>query len=468
MNIVLVVFDTLRRDCINYYGAPPWGKVHTPNFDSFAKQSLTMLNAFPEALPTLQARRSLYTGQRTYPYRNGDIKLKGDFYGSPGWGPIPEDQSTLAEIFQDAGYRTGLVADLYHMFKPSKNFWRGFNQWTFLRGQERDPYNSGPKVTQTEIDYWLPRELQNEETIPFINQVILNVRERKTEFDFFSPKVLFHAANWLEENQDAEKFFLTVESFDPHEPWVVPTHYRRLYDKEDGQEQVISTYTETTHMDEKILARTRANYSGSVTQCDRWFGYLMETMRVLGKLENTMVIVASDHGHNLGDANILGKFGYPSHPATFRIPLMVRFPNSKYAGKTSNMFVQFNDISATILEAAGVEPPAPMDGRSFIKDAISGNRGPRDHVTIGWGSTPTVVTDRWWMNCKVDGTGFLLYDLHADDPFIKNVADDFPQVVFELFDLAKEDAKGDFPEYLVELAKNEADAPGCSDLAARH
>jgi hypothetical protein len=72
------------------------------------------------------------------------------------------------------------------------------------------------------------------------------------------------------------------------------------------------------------------------------------------------------------------------------------------------------------------------------------------------------------MNCKVDGTGFLLYDLQADDPFVNNVANDYPQVVFDLFDLAKEDAKGDFPEYLVELARSEADAPGCSDLAARH
>jgi len=467
MNIILVVFDTLRKDCVNYYGSPPWGKVHTPNFDAFAKQSLTMLNAFPESLPTLQARRSLYTGMRTYPSRNGDINLKGDFYGSPGWGPIPEEQSTLAEILQNAGYRTGLIADLYHMFKPSKNFWRGFDQWTFLRGQERDPYNSGPAVPQAELDYWLPAELQNEETIPFIKQVILNVRERKTELDYFSPKVLLNASNWLEKNRDADKFFLTIESFDPHEPWVVPAHYRELYDPEDGQEQVISTYSKTTKMDKKLLARTRANYSGSVTQCDRWFGYLMETLRVLDLLDNTMVILASDHGHNLGDADTLGKFGYPSHPATFTIPLMVRFPKAEHAGTSSDMFVQFNDITASILDAAGVEPPEPLDGRSFIDDALSGNPDPRDHVTIGWGSTPTVVTERWWMNCKMDGTGFLLYDLQAEDPFSTNVADDYPDLVFELFDLAKQDAKGEFPVYMVELAKNEADAPGCSDLAAR-
>ena len=48
--------------------------------------------------------------------------------------------------------RTALISDLYHEFKPSKNFWRGFDQWTFIRGQEADPSRSGPSPSQEEID----------------------------------------------------------------------------------------------------------------------------------------------------------------------------------------------------------------------------------------------------------------------------------------------------------------------------
>ena len=467
MNIILVIFDSLRKDCVGVYGSPPWGKVHTPHFDAFARESLVMASAFPESLPTLPARRAIYTGQRVYPFYGGDFHLKGDFVGAAGWGPIPEDQHTLAEILSAAGYRTGLIADVYHMFKPSKNFWRGFDQWMFLRGQETDPARSGPLLTQAELDHWLPAEMQTERNVHFIQQCIMNIHGRQKEEDYFAPRVLKEAALWLEQNQDADRLFLTVESFDPHEPWLVPMHYRKMYLKDRGQEQVKSGYADVSKMEAGLLARTRANYSGEVTMCDRWFGYFMDSMRVLGLLDNTMVIFTSDHGHSIGDQGYLGKRGYPSAPEVYNVPLMIRFPKAEHSGVTSDMFVQHHDITAAILEAAGIDPPTTIDGVSFLEDALSGKPGARDHVTVGWGSTPTVITDRWWLNSKVDRSGVLLHDLRAGDPFAQNVAAEHPDVVGRLFDRAVEDAGGDFPDWLIDLAKNQVDAPGCSDLAAR-
>ena len=108
MNIVLVVFDSLRKDSIGCYGSPPWGPIHTPHLDALAEESLMMTRAYPESLPTLPTRRALYTGRRVYPFWNADFRLKGDFVGAPGWGPIPEDQPTVAEMLHDSsGYRTG-------------------------------------------------------------------------------------------------------------------------------------------------------------------------------------------------------------------------------------------------------------------------------------------------------------------------------------------------------------------------
>jgi len=467
VNIILVIFDSLRKDCVGVYGSPPWGKVQTPHFDTFAQESVMMTRAFPESLPTLPARRAIYTGRRVFPFHNGDFRLKGDFVGAPGWGPIPEDQATLAEMLKEAGYRTGLVADAYHMFKPSKNYWRGFDQWLFLRGQETDPYRSGPRLTQAEIDHWLPKEMQDELGLRFIQQCILNMRDRTKEEDYFAPRVLKEAALWLEQNQDADKFFLTVESFDPHEPWLAPPHYRRMYLDKDGQEQVRSGYLDTSQMAPELIERTQANYSGVVTMCDRWFGYFMESLRVLGLLDDTMVIFTSDHGHSIGDMDYLGKRGYPSSPEVYDVPLMVRFPEAEHAGTTSNMLVQHHDITAAILAAANVEPLEAIDGRAFLAQAVEGQAGPRDHATVGWGSMVTVITDRWWFNCKMDGTGVLLRDLEAADPFAGNVAAENREVVDRLFAQAKEDAGGGFPEWLVELARNAKDAPGCSDLAAR-
>ena len=466
MNIVLVVFDSLRKDCVGLYGTPPWGPVRTPHLDALAAEALVLDRAFPESLPTLPTRRALYTGRRVYPFVGGDFRLKGDFVGAPGWGPIPEDQPTLAEMLREAGYRTGLVADVYHMFKPSKNYWRGFDQWTFLRGQETDPQRSGPEIPQEEVDRWLPKTLQNPGKVRFIRQCLKNMHGRTREEDYFNARVFTEAVRWLEQNLDADRFFLTVESFDPHEPWFVPDHYRRLYDDSDGPQQVVSGYADTGDLEPRLLGRTQANYSGLVTMCDHWFGYFMGAMEVMGLLEDTVLIVTSDHGHSIGDKSYLGKRGYPSDPSVCDVPLLVRLPDGQGAGRRSDIIVQHHDISAEVLKLAGAEPPTPLDGMAFLDAALEG-RAIRDHATIGWGGAATVITADWYLNCKVDGSGPFLYDLSAPEPYARNVADERPDEVQRLYALAVEDAGGGFPDYITALARGQKDAPGCSALAAR-
>jgi arylsulfatase A-like enzyme len=480
-NVVLVVFDTLRRDAVGCYGdPPPWGEIATPNLDAFAREAVRFTRAYPESLPTLPARRALYTGQRTYPFHNGDFKLKGDFPGvAPGWGPIPEEQHTLSETLGAAGFRTALISDLYHQFKPSKNFWRGFDQWTFIRGQETDASRSGPVPTAEELDRWVPRELREARLASrpwgqiapgvdwFSSQILLNMRDRVREELWFNAQVMQEAARWLEQNRDADRFFLTVESFDPHEPWFVPEHYREPYDPTNGQEQVISPYAEVPDLSPELVTRTRANYAGLVTMCDRWLGHLLESLRTHGRLDDTLVIVASDHGHSLWERNAyIGKRGYPSDPEVVDVPLLIRHPAGLGAGTTCDAWVQHHDIAATILEAAGVAPPDPVDGRSFLSAAFEGGAPQRSHVVVGWGTAMTVITDRWWLNSKVNGRGALLHDRTRANSFDENLAEQESGLVRELFEAGRAEAKGGFPTYLLEQAESTADAPGCSPFAA--
>ena len=465
-NIILVMFDSLRRDCIGTYGSPPWGEVKTPCLDALASESMVFDRVYPETLPTLPARRAIYTGRNVYPFHDGDFRLKGDFRGAPGWGPIPEEQDTLSEILRENEYRTCLISDVYHMFKPSKNFWRGFDQWTFLRGQEGDPQRSGPEVSHEEVDRWIPQELINERRANFLKQCLKNMRGRQHEEDYFNARVLTEAARWLEENRDADRFFLCVESFDPHEPWFVPEYYRRMYSSSEGREQVMSCYDDVTSWPKELLQRTQANYSGLVTMCDRWFGHLYEAIQNMGRLEDTLLIVTSDHGHSIGDEGYLGKRGYPSEPAVYDIPLIIRHPEGAGAGKTSDIMVQHTDIPATILAFAGVEAPTPLDGRPFLDAALKGKDRVRDHVVIGWGAAVTVIDDRWWLNIKIDGTGAFLYDLKSLHARERNLAGEYRDEVERLFRIAVDDARGGFPDYLMEMAKTQIDAPGCSELAA--
>jgi len=184
-------------------------------------------------------------------------------------------------------------------------------------------------------------------------------------------------------------------------------------------------------------------------------------------LDEALVIVTSDHGHSLWERRgYIGKRGYPSDPESYDVPLLVRHPRKLRAGTTCSAFVQHHDIAATALEAAGVAPPEPIDGKSFWNTAFGDGTPIRDHVTVGWGGAMTVIDDRWWMNCKVNGRGPFLYDSPRPAPDAPNLADAHPDVVARLFDVGRGDAAGGFPQYLLEQAESADDAPGCSPFAS--
>ena len=74
---------------------------------------------------------------------------------------------------------------------------------------------------------------------------------------------------------------------------------------------------------------------------------------------------------------------------------------------------------------------------------------------------------RWWFNAKVDGKGVVLHEMKGGRPLAKNVAHKHPHVTRKLFDIALADVGGVFPQWLVELAPDDPDVPGSTELAAR-
>ncbi len=494
MNVILIIFDSLRKDCIETFGQPPWGKVHTPNLVKFAEESFILGNCYPESLPTLPARRAMYTGKRVFPF-NERNEYKSDFKGSPGWGPILEERTTISELLQMDDYTTCFVSDNMHQFKPSKNFHRGFDEWHYIRGYEHDYYTTGPLPRDEEIKYWLPEEVDKMNSCykDFLTKALMNMNGRIKEEDYFVAKVMRKASNWLEQNYDKDKFFLMIEAWSPHETWFCPDYYREMYTKgKNLPQQVLSLYSDISHLPEEIIASTQANYSGVITMCDFWFGFLMNTIKKLNMLDDTLIVVTSDHGHTLGENNYLGKRGYPSTPEIFDIPVLLRHPDDSLGrGIENNILIQHTDITATILDIIGIKPrelefigtdfqrkktkekysledfpEAKLHGKSFFNNLRNRDTKLRDHVTVGWGTFITVITDKWWLNCKVNGKGAFLYNLENSDSFRKNVADSNPEVGTKLFKLALDDAGGRFPDYLLNMANDDIDAPGCSELVA--
>jgi arylsulfatase A-like enzyme len=197
MNVVLVILDTLRQDHVGCYGND-W--IKTPYLDQLARDSVVFTRGYPESLPTLQVRRALHTGCRVFPFPNHLDYRGNQFLGNLGWGPICEERDTLAELLQERGYRTGFVTDAYHQFKPHKNFHRGFDEWNWIRGQENDPYRSGPKPSWEEVARYVPEQFRDKgmenlriqdreggqtrkNYMDFVRDYLTNVQDRHLEED---------------------------------------------------------------------------------------------------------------------------------------------------------------------------------------------------------------------------------------------------------------------------------------------
>ena len=466
MNIILVILDTLRQDHVGAYGND-W--IQTPHLDAFAREAVTFTRCYPESLPTLPVRRALHTGFRTFPF-HGHRYLKGDFSGAPGWGPIPEDQVTMAEALRELGYRTAFVTDTYHQFKPSKNFHRGFDEWAWVRGQEADPYRSGSSVTWEEVErHMTDSPEENPSMANFLRAYLGNNAYRHTEKDYYPARVFCEASRWIWDNQEAQDVYMVVDSFDPHEPWDPPLYYRRLYDPDDDAIDVIQSLYGPWEgrMEQRELKRLQANYAGEVTMVDRWFGSFMESLRLTGRLEDSVVAIISDHGHNLGldpgDRGLVSKQGHPMTHAVADLVMMVRHPEGQAAGTKYDGLVYNHDLTATLYSLIGVKPQQPLDGFDFWPRVLASGQTARDHVSVAWGPLITVITDDWWYNASIWGEGQLLYSVR-DDPDLENsLAEENPGVCRDLLGLAVEDAGGSIPEAFAGYHNK----PGCTPFEDR-
>ncbi len=444
MNVVLVNLDSLRRDHVGAYGNP-W--IKTPNLDALAKESLRFTRPYPESIPTIDARRSVYTGTRTWPFR-GWVPQRGETFFPAGWQRMPEDQVSITETLSENGYDTALITDTYHQFKPSMNFHRGFGVFDFIRGQERDRFRSALKVPDSEVDrYTVPGN--NQSMRDKVRQYRANVAGRQGEEDWFAPRVFRRSMEYLDLAQDAPgPFFLVADAFDPHEPWDPPEEYANMYGEPTGAgEPIAPNYDTSDYLEEEELKRMRALYAGEVTLADKWFGEFMNGMEQRGLLDETLLIVFSDHGVSLGEHGYTGKVARAIWPELKDTVFFVRHPEGKGAGKTSDFRAGFQDIAPTVLGQMGIEQPQPMNGQDLgaILDGKRPERA-RPYVTLGYDNYSWAEDDDWALSVRNDGEEARLYDLAEDPKMNENVASSNRGVVKRMWEgYVLKDAGGEPP-----------------------
>ena len=432
MNIVVVCLDTFRADLI---GRGDLSFVQTPNLDAFARESAIFDRAFGEGQPTLQMRRGFFTGRRSFPWRY-NVDRRGHVHHAAGWHKIPADQDTVAEILLSRGYFTGLVADTYHMFKPTMNYTRGFLTWDFIRGQETDAWRGGTiDMIADKLQRhsrWQPGEQANDLRLI---RYLWNQRDRAHEEDYSCAKVFRSAARWLEDNHRNTPFFLWVDSFDPHEPWDPPAEYVDRYAPGYGGIDFIFPISEGATPSEQ--ERIKALYYGEVTLVDRWLGHLFDQIDALKLWDDTLVVVTCDHGTQLMEHGRFGKSNADLHPFNTQLIWLMRHPDGP-RGSHIPGFVQSHDLLPTLLNLTDI-PYANVDGQD-IWPLVTGEReAVRDHVVIGWSEFAAgnatgrcSVRDNNWNYVVAVGRedpAPELYDLEQDPKEVHNVHDLRPDIV---------------------------------------
>ncbi len=445
MNVVLVIMDSLRKDHIGAYGNKT---VKTPNLDEISKDSLRFTRAYPEAIPSIPARRGVHTGIRTFPFRNWERWYAEDV-GLWGWQPIPRDQTTLAEILGKEGFYNLFVTDTLHQFRPFYDFHRGFHAFHFIRGQERDLFKPQTARSRKKIEDALIGGPNGPHAEEIMLQYYANVAGREREEDWFSPQVFLKGMEFLEAAKEAQPFFMVVDNYDPHEPWDPPAKYTNLYsDGYDGPEPVTSSSGSSDWMTEAQLERMRALYAGEVTMMDNWLGNFMNRAAELNLMENTMFVFLSDHGHAFGEHGVAGKVTSALYPELTDIALLVKHPQGKGAGRTSDFFASTHDITPTILGALGVEPPSPLQGQDLTPLLGGGPEEERPYFTAGYHDHVWARDDRYAMFALHDGTGAKLFDLQNDPNMDKNIASANPGLAKKMYtDYVVKDAGGPLPSY---------------------
>ena len=446
MNVVLVMLDSVRKDHVGAYGND-W--IQTPNLDALARESLLFDRAYPESIPTICSRRSLHTGVRAWPFRDWQ-PLKTDLFKMPGWEPIRDHQTTLSEILSEAGYSTMFVSDVPHQQKPSYDMHRGFNAFHFVRGQERDFYQPLSMIDQEELEKALTGGGIRQKETDIVRQHFANTRGREKEEDLPTAQVFLKAMDFLEGAAGSDDpFFLMVDAYDPHEPWDPPEEYVSLYgDARDGPSLMSSSSGRSFLLGERKLNRMHDLYSAMLTMSDRWLGRFLDKFHELDISDNTLLVLVSDHGHAFGEHGFAGKVSEALYPELTDIAFMIRHPEGKKAGETSQYFASTHDVAQTILGALEMDPLDAMNGQNLYGLFDGGGPEQRDHFTLGYRHHIFTRDDEYAMTARNDGTQVQLYDLQSDPRYEKNVAAKNQDLVNRMFkDYVLKDAGGPIPRY---------------------
>jgi len=469
-NVLFITADQWRGECLSALGHPI---VKTPHLDNIAAEGTLFRRHYAQATPCGPSRASLYTSLYLHNHR---VVTNGT--------PLNDRHTNIAREARKVGYDPVLFGYTDIGADP--------------RIQEaRDPEfrtQSGVLPGMTPVVH------MDEKLRPWIEAL----RDRGYEVED-DPHLLFRpnregidpqrgrtfAPTWYGpedsgpafltdeaiayiSNSDTTPWFIHISYLSPHPPFIVPEPYNALYDAADvplpvrhasPQEEAMQhpwarhylsnqldwPYThgaslkEYLEIDEGEIRQIKATYFAMMTEVDAQIGRLVAHLKETGAWEQTLIVFTSDHGEQLGDHWMMGKFSY--YEQTYFIPLIIRDPGAESdpgRGKTIDAFSESVDVMPTILECLGLEVPVTCDGaslRRFCKGQDVRDWRNKVHSEFdfrrfreldgGWnlGLTPdlcnaNLIRDKRYKYVHFAGLPPLFFDLENDPHEFHNLAED--------------------------------------------
>jgi len=369
MKVIMVMYDSLNRRYLTPYGCD-W--TITPNFERLTKRTVMFDKSFVGSMPCMPARRELHTARYNFLHRS--------------WGPIEPFDDSMPEILKNQGVYSHLVSDHFHYWEEGGcNYHTKYSTWEISRGRQGDPWIG--EVKDPEIPAALePRNNNN------WRQEWVNRRHIKTLEDMPQYKTFEMGLDFIERNKDEDKWFLHIETFDPHEPFFSPKEFQDLYAHEyrdlfwDWPKG--GHYTREPHQVEHI----RKTYAASVSMCDHLLGKVLDVMDKYDMWKDTMLIVNTDHGYLLGEHDEWAKVEQPMFNEVAHTPLFIWDPRCGKQNEHRGSLVQTIDLPATILELFGIGLTEDMEGRP-LKDTIASDKPVHEAGLFGGHGAHVNVTD---------------------------------------------------------------------------
>jgi arylsulfatase A-like enzyme len=338
-NVLLVVLDTVRARSLSLYG---YGRNTTPNLERLAKTSATFEWAIAPSPWTFPSHASMFTGR--WPY-----ELSAD------WStPLTDKFATLAEVLRDRGYLTaGFVANMFYC-TTEFGLARGFLHY------EDYAVSVSQAVMSTSIGRMLIAFSLNQDAAFRVRQWIGydEIPGRRS-----AAEINERFLRWLTGQQGTRPFFAFLNYLDAHQPFLPPSPFDRKFlgDTPRGDPR---HWWGREWSPQEIQTETDS-YDGSLAYIDDQLGALVAELQRRGLLDNTLLIVTSDHGEHLGE------HGFMRHANTLylellHVPLVIRFP-PRLPSATIRRPVSLRDIPATVLELAGISCPGCFPGVSLTR-----------------------------------------------------------------------------------------------------